>query len=680
MALKLGSLFVDIGADTSDLKRAEKEVARSTKNMGSQFSGLGRLIAAAFTIDAARRVVQLADTMALLDVRVKNATKDTKAYTKSMARLVAISNETGTAISGNVKLFEQLALAGEDLGATNDHVLKLTELFNKLGAVGGSSIEQMKNSQLQFSQAMAGGVLRAEEFNSILENTPFVARAIADGLGKSVGELRQMVIAGELMADDVFNSILSQSEEVEKAFATLPLTTARATEQMKNNFALVVKEINEGIDGSQDLALAIQGVAEYIKQIPNDIRVLFLGVYSELDQFVIKTMASLQVNLMLIEGFLTDFTEGQKETTRAVIKEINRERDARIAASEAALQAGLDAEAQLLAGKKGYGADAVAVKAEDLAPVESDKGGATLSKAEQARLEKIRLLGETELEEIERIASARREFVLGLDQLEADERAELLDKIQTEKLEKVKEHNEEVAATEEEAARKIASLRAAQQVAMLQGLTALGNNINAVLAETGNEGTAIAKAIFLAMKAIQVAQIIATTEVAAASAGAHGAIIGGLPGWLASSAGVRAMGYSSAALVAGLAVGQTVGGGRAMGGTVSPQMAHPINERGTPEILNQGGKQFLLPTGQGGTVTPMGSGNGGGGGTPNITIISNGTPQTIEGSSLSRDEITLMINDGNKATESRINASLATGRGDTARSLQTGFKSTRNLR
>jgi len=144
----------------------------------------------------------------------------------------------------------------------------------------------------------------------------------------------------------------------------------------------------------------------------------------------------------------------------------------------------------------------------------------------------------------------------------------------------------------------------------------------------------------------------------------------GFPQNLPFIAGAIAQGAQVASLLKG--------GGRQLGGDVSSQLAHPINEAGVPEILNQGGRQFLLPTGQGGTITPMGGGDGGG--SANVTIISNGTPQTVEGTQVSREEIAIMINDSGRRTEKLINASLASGRGDTARSLQSGFKTERNLR
>ena len=351
MALKLGSLQIDIGADTSGLKDAEKDVKKVSGEMERSFSRLGGVIAAAFSFEAARRTLVLADQMKLLDVRMQNATRTQEEFNKSRQKLVALSNETGTVLANNVKLFEALTLASDELGASNDHVLRLTESLNKLGVIGGSTSDQMGNSMLQLSQAMAGGIVRAEEFNSILENTPMIARSIADGLGVSTGELRNMVLEGELLSNDVFNSILSQTEKINARFETMPLTIERATQAALTNFGLVVNEINNGIGATETFAEVIQNFANAILEIPNDIRVLFVGLISELDQFFINATASVNLFGLEIQKALTFSDEGEN-LVQSKIDVIKRVRDIQIQASKDAVDAAIDEEVRLVMAKR----------------------------------------------------------------------------------------------------------------------------------------------------------------------------------------------------------------------------------------------------------------------------------------------------------------------------------------
>jgi len=306
------------------------------------------------------------------------------------------------------------------------------------------------------------------------------------------------------------------------------------------------------------------------------------------------------------------------------------------------------------------------------------------SKAEAQRaVDRIKKQGDTEREAVVRKYEEDRDALAEAAAQNVEFEMSLFDDLQDAKLAKLKEIDDRVAEQKQAAIDKqIAADKSAmnQRIAVekagIRALATLAGSANDVIAAAGAEGSRIADGLFLAQKAINVASIISDTHKAAAAAGAAGSVAG-LPGFLSSQSAVLAMGYANAALVAGLSVG-TVAAGRQFGGPIQPMAAHPINEAGTPEILNQAGRQYLLPTGKGGTIEPMGKGQG-----PqqaNVTIISNGTPQTVTGTQISRGEISVMINDANRATERRINGSLATGRGDTATSLQRGFKSTRNLR
>src|SRR5690606_17759855 len=98
----------------------------------------------------------------------------------------------------------------------------------------GSSASEANSSVRQFSQAMASGVLRGDEFNSIMENSPRLARALADGLNVPVGALRKMAEEGELTSDRVVAAIESQSEVIEREFQKVPLTVSRATQKVRN--------------------------------------------------------------------------------------------------------------------------------------------------------------------------------------------------------------------------------------------------------------------------------------------------------------------------------------------------------------------------------------------------------------------------------------------------------------
>jgi tape measure domain-containing protein len=160
------------------------------------------------------------------------------------------ANEAGISIDSAVGAFTRIARNAEQLGATTPEVLQLTETIQKLGVISGASQGEVGSGMLQLSQALAAGRLNGDELRSILENMPSLARAIADGLGVSVGELRRLGAEGQLTSDKVFKAILGQTDKVRKDFESLPDTTERAFQRMTNQAQEFGAKLGESLNAS----------------------------------------------------------------------------------------------------------------------------------------------------------------------------------------------------------------------------------------------------------------------------------------------------------------------------------------------------------------------------------------------------------------------------------------------
>lgn len=273
--------FATLGfkADTSGLKKAQREMQgvaqqgrateKSVETLNNGFSRMRSTVAlatgvlaslgAGFSVIAA---VRAADEFALLEGRIKNATQATGDFEQVMARLVDVSNQTGTSIASNVELFDRVRIGAQELGRSNSEVLDLATAVNQLAQTSGASADAIGNATLQLSQGLSGGVLRAEEFNSIVENTPAIAQAIAEGLNTSMGGLRAMVLEGRLLADDVFDSLLSQSDKIERNFEQLPVTMSRASVVLGNSVMTASAAIDEATGATSAIAQAMVSAAE----------------------------------------------------------------------------------------------------------------------------------------------------------------------------------------------------------------------------------------------------------------------------------------------------------------------------------------------------------------------------------------------------------------------------------
>ena len=204
----------------------------------------------------------LADTMRLVEGRIKLASEGTQDYARNQSELVRISLNTNTALEENANMFARIAPGIKQMGGNSQDALVQVELLAKTLKISGASQEESAAIIRQWSQAMASGVLRGDEFNSVMENNPRLAKAMADGLHVSVGELRAMAEAGELSSGRVANAVISQSKAINDEVAKIPVTMGQAMQNLKTQFAIYISEIDKAGGATQRIAALIQGLAD----------------------------------------------------------------------------------------------------------------------------------------------------------------------------------------------------------------------------------------------------------------------------------------------------------------------------------------------------------------------------------------------------------------------------------
>lgn len=234
-----------------------------------QFSGLlgplGGLVAGGFGVAAilgfVKAVADAGSQVQLMQARIGLLTGPGGAVPTFNA-LFEASQRTGTALQSTVDTFARIGFAARDLGASNADVARLTETVQKLGRIGGATGVELSAGMMQLGQALAAGRLNGDELRSILENLPLVARAIAENLGVSVGQLRAMGAAGQLTSEKVFGALLSASQKADEQFAKLPVTMEQASQKAANAWAYFAAELNKATGFSNALAKALDVVAD----------------------------------------------------------------------------------------------------------------------------------------------------------------------------------------------------------------------------------------------------------------------------------------------------------------------------------------------------------------------------------------------------------------------------------
>jgi tape measure domain-containing protein len=267
--------------DTSGNQRlnaATQESQRHLDNLGQSGLGLTKVIqglAGAFSVFAlyagGKKLIEIADNMKLIDGRIVVATasslsaaQSAKDHTLAYAGLLDISQRTGTSFEANATLFARINLPMQQMGGSIKNALAFTEMLSKGLVISGAGASETASVIRQMSQAMASGVLRGDEFNSIMENSPRIAQALADGLGKNVGQLRAMAEAGELTAGKVMPALLGQAEKINAEYAKMPATVGRSFERVKNSFDQYIAGVDKGAGVTDGLASSFDNLAKNI--------------------------------------------------------------------------------------------------------------------------------------------------------------------------------------------------------------------------------------------------------------------------------------------------------------------------------------------------------------------------------------------------------------------------------
>ncbi|MDT7033372.1 tape measure protein [Enterobacter hormaechei] len=281
MSEKAGEIYYDIEADVSGLLKAQGKANKSLDSIGNSATNAAKkmdelqtninrvagAIAASLVVDWGKAFLVAADNMSQLNARIERLTGSAATASQTMQNLIRISSATGGSLQDTAKLWETLSTALRDTGATNGQIIQLTETLQKIGRIGGSSTEEMANALRQFGQSISSGTVRAEEFNSILEQMPELARQIAAGMGVSIGELRQLMLDGKLTAEDALNAIQKQTSSVNAEFEKLPRTLSQANTALTNSFLTMVDNINQATGASNGMVLVIDSLAVAIGRL-----------------------------------------------------------------------------------------------------------------------------------------------------------------------------------------------------------------------------------------------------------------------------------------------------------------------------------------------------------------------------------------------------------------------------
>lgn len=254
-------------------------ISRQMSAIGPQIKQFAGLIAASF---AGREALQAADTWTTYgnSLRVAGLSGENLKYVQEQLYQAATKN--GIAVEPLGQLYGRLSQSSKELGANQSQMIKFTEGVTAALRVQGGAPEAASGALMQLSQAMAGGIVRAEEFNSINEGARPILEAVAAGWekqGMTVSKLRAVMIDGKLTSSDFFESFLRGAAMLEEKAARAPLTVAQSMQVLQNALTKYIGQTNESYGVTDRVTMAIKALAENIDVVAKAL-VVVGGVYA----------------------------------------------------------------------------------------------------------------------------------------------------------------------------------------------------------------------------------------------------------------------------------------------------------------------------------------------------------------------------------------------------------------
>ncbi|HCP2531713.1 TPA: tape measure protein [Escherichia coli] len=276
MATSVGTIYYEVDAKTGQLlvaqrqadqafdtiERGAKRADRQVNTLKTSIKSLTKVIYLLIAAEAVRQFIDMAEQAKQLRVKIKMLTGDAESANRVFDGLKSIAHQTGQSIKDTTDLWQGLAISLKNTSATEGQVLNLVSTIQKMGALGGASAEQMSNSMRQFRQAIDGGVLRAEEFNGLLENTPTIVQTMAKQMGLSMGEFRAQMLDSKITAERMVNAIQAATKETNEQFEQLPRTSGDAFNSLKIEVMGLVEKLDDLLGVSDGVVTILDTAAD----------------------------------------------------------------------------------------------------------------------------------------------------------------------------------------------------------------------------------------------------------------------------------------------------------------------------------------------------------------------------------------------------------------------------------
>ncbi|RKL95198.1 tape measure protein [Moraxella catarrhalis] len=293
MAKVLSRLDILLHANTANYVREMKKATDKTKKELKSVADYGKLVGGQLGIAFATlgsavsvsHIIATADQMQNLASQIRLATSSTEQFHAVQTELRAIANEQRSSFDAVVDLYSNSQRSLSALGKSQQDVINFTRNMTMAMNVGGRSAQAQAAALTQLGQALASGVLRGDEFNSVAEQAPILMDLIAKEMGVTSNAIRDLAKDGKITADVVYNAVAKATDSLSAMSAKMPTTVSQALQVIKNEYNYLIDDImNQNSMMSQNIANAALWVAEHFRTLVSAaamVGVVWLGIIAK---------------------------------------------------------------------------------------------------------------------------------------------------------------------------------------------------------------------------------------------------------------------------------------------------------------------------------------------------------------------------------------------------------------
>lgn len=242
----------------------QERMASQTARSAMSFANFAKVVTGALSIN---QVINYADSWTDLQNRMKLVTNSTEALNKATNNVYTIAQKTYQSLDATAQVYQRFSDNAERLGINQQKVAELTETVSKAVSLSGTSAAAAATGLTQFGQALAAGQLRGQDLNSVIEQIPGLAQAIAEGMGISMGELKQRAQDGETSIDKIIESLERVKASVDQKFATSVTTVSQSFTNLQSAMTKFVGEANQSTGATQLLNTGLSVLSNNFSEV-----------------------------------------------------------------------------------------------------------------------------------------------------------------------------------------------------------------------------------------------------------------------------------------------------------------------------------------------------------------------------------------------------------------------------